>query len=122
MSEKAKETSRFARLHTHADIERVKRCGKRVHTELFNLVFCASPTDRVRVGVIVGRRLGKAVKRNRVKRIFRELARHSSRDLAVVDMLVFPKRAVLTEDRRKVHACWDTTLKHAGLLPSTDFP
>lgn len=121
MSAKDRAPARLARLHISADIECVKRRGKRIQTDLFNLVFCQSPTDSVRVSVIVGRRLGKAVERNTAKRIFRELARQSSRDFVeTVDMLIFPKRTVLTEPRQKVRDCWTLTLRKIGLLPSAD--
>lgn len=99
------------------DIDRVKRSGRRVQTPLFNLMFCPSSLGKSRVAIIVGRRFGIAVRRNRVKRIFRELTRTLTADLIPGhDILVFPKsRALLVKHDGLVHA-WRSTLGRAGLL------
>ena len=55
-------------LKKSGDIERVKKTGRRLPTPLFNLVSCRSDLSHARVGVIVGKRLGGAVVRNRAKR------------------------------------------------------
>ncbi|RMH37204.1 MAG: ribonuclease P protein component [Nitrospirae bacterium] len=123
MSVKGKTVRRFVRLHTSDDIEQVKRQGKQIKTEWFNLVFRENSQDCIRVAVIVGRRFGRAVVRNRTKRRFRELARMSVPVMtASVDLLVFPKRAVITQRSQTIRAHWNRSLRKAGLLSQIDCP
>ena len=63
------------------EIERVKRLGQRIQTPFFNLVYFEGGQPRTKAGIIVGRRLGKAVLRNRAKRIFRELVRTTQKGI-----------------------------------------
>jgi ribonuclease P protein component len=103
------------------DYDRVKREGKRCQTSLFNVMFCSSPTYDTRVGIIVGRRFGKAVVRNRGKRIFRELVRKTHSLLVKgYDIIVFPKRPILTYNHRALCNSWVQVLAQEGLLSSTD--
>ena len=57
------------------DIEYAKEHGSRISTALFNVVICRTDVSGSRVGIVVGKRFGGAVSRNRVKRLFRELTR-----------------------------------------------
>lgn len=103
------------------DFDRVKREGRRCQTSLFNVMFCSSTTDDTRVGIVVGRRFGKAVVRNRGKRIFRELVRKTHSLLVKgYDIVVFPKPPVLTYNHRAICDSWVKVLAHEGLLTSTD--
>ena len=106
-------------LRKSVDIERVKRTGHRVSTPLFNLVSCRSEMPHARVGIIVGKRLGGAVLRNRAKRLFRELARQVRRQLIPrCDMLVFPRRDVLAAPHGILRETWLKTLQQQRLLRS----
>ena len=104
-------------LRMSAEIERTKRIGRRRQTPFFNLVSCASSFPRTRVGIIVGKRLGTAVVRNRAKRIFRELARWVRGDLAAArNILVFPRREALTHAQAALREAWVDALQREGLL------
>jgi ribonuclease P protein component len=106
-------------LRRHTDIERVKRTGRRFETPLFNLVSYKLPSSQTQIGIVVGRRLGSAVLRNRAKRIFRELARQlRSRFLEGWHILVFPRRKALTVTHLYLRAAWVSALEHEGLLAS----
>jgi ribonuclease P protein component len=99
------------------DFDRVKRRGQRLQTPHFNLVFVESPHVRTRLGIIVGRRFGKAVLRNRAKRVFRELARTTRIELVGgKEFLIFPKRKALQSSHGTVREAWRVTLTEAGLL------
>ena len=69
------------------------------------------------MGIIVGRRFGIAVRRNRVKRLFRELTRQIRNELTSNHaVLVFPKRDALTLPFEELKGLWRTTLRRQGLL------
>ncbi|MER3422965.1 MAG: ribonuclease P protein component [Nitrospiraceae bacterium] len=104
-------------LRNSADIERVKKTGRRLQTPLFSLVYSPSGLASTRVGIIVSKRFGKAVARNRAKRIFRELTRQSRGQLVNgQDMLIFPRREALRIRHDQLLEAWATALKHEGLL------
>ena len=100
---------RAARLLKHADFERVYKQGRRhfsSHMTVFYLRQAegASPQGAVpekgaRVGFTVGKVLGGAVERNRIKRRLREavrLRRSVLKSAGAVDVVINPKKSVLT--------------------------
>ncbi|MBM4121382.1 MAG: ribonuclease P protein component [Nitrospira sp.] len=110
-------------LRNSADIERVKQMGRRFQSPLFNLVSCPArplleqPSRYSRIGIVVGKRLGAAVTRNRAKRIFRELARQVRDHLAAGhDILIFPRREALTIGFQVLREKWLAALRREGLL------
>ncbi|MGA7847763.1 MAG: ribonuclease P protein component [Terriglobales bacterium] len=96
--------SRSGRLLKHSDFERVYKQGQRhfsSHMTVFYLRQAegASPKGVARVGFTVGRVLGGAVERNRIKRRLREavrLRRSVLQSAGAVDVVFNPKKAVLT--------------------------
>lgn len=92
------------RLLKHADFKRVYENGKRQfsgHLTVFFLARSAEERDSTpsgpRVGITVGRALGGAVQRNRIKRRMREAVRSRMEllDRAVVDVVINPKKSVV---------------------------
>ncbi len=70
-----------------------------------------------RVGIIVGKRFGNAVRRNRAKRVFRDLARQLHPNMvAGRGVLVFPKRDALLQSREDLIRLWTTSLDRMRLL------
>jgi len=103
-------------LRQSSEIERVKRIGRRRQSSVFALLACANGLQDTRVAVIVGKRFGTAVKRNRAKRVFRELARRTTRLAAGYDMVIFPRREALAISPADLRIAWDAVLRQAGLL------
>lgn len=66
---------RSSRLTSEADLEAVRRTGKRMQTERLEARASASLLLHPRVGVVVPKHRHKIVERNRVKRRLRELVR-----------------------------------------------
>jgi len=52
-----------------------KKLGRRVTTRRFIFYFAPARTDAARLGLVVSRKVGGAVKRNRAKRLLRETFR-----------------------------------------------
>jgi len=85
------------RLLRHSDFERVYKKGRRhfaAHLTVFYLL--RESGEGLRVGFTVGRALGGAVERNRMKRRLRESVRLRWPGVRVpVDVVINPKKSVL---------------------------
>jgi ribonuclease P protein component len=104
-------------LRASRDIDRVKRRGRRISTTLFNLLAYKMDDAPSRVGIVVGKRFGNAVRRNRAKRVFRTLVRQLHRDLVPgLALLVFPKREALLQPSAELRRFWETSLQRVHLL------
>ena len=90
------------RLLKHADFDRVYREGKRQvsrNLSVFYLLPQANAGDAVRVGITVGRALGGAVARNRIKRRMREAVRRHLHELTgAMDVVINPRKSVADLD------------------------
>ena len=91
--------SRSSRLLRHADFERVYKQGQRhfaAHMTVFYLR--RAQGDAARVGFTVGRVLGGAVDRNRMKRRLREAVRRHLPPGVPVDVVINAKKSLLTAE------------------------
>ena len=113
-AEKAARFPRTARLLRHADFERVYKQGRRHFSASMTVFYWArqegngdaetsvkkTPAPQgLRVGFTVGRALGGAVQRNRMKRRLREAVRLSGLPGGVAaDVVINPKKSLLATD------------------------
>ena len=99
------------------DIEYAKKHGRRISTALFNMVICRIDAGNSRIGIVVGKRFGGAVSRNRVKRLFRELTRQLHGQLLTGhDLVVFPKRDSIAQPFAVLKELWLSSLQRQQLL------
>jgi ribonuclease P protein component len=95
---------RSTRLLRHADFERIYKHGRRHFSSQMTVFYL--PREKgagARVGFTVGRVLGAAVDRNRIKRRLREAVRRQRRICSVhVDVVINPKKSLLTAEFSKV--------------------
>lgn len=99
------------------DIEYAKKQGRRISTALFNMVICQTDVRDSRVGIVVGKRFGGAVSRNRVKRLYRELTRQlRGRLLPGYDLVVFPKRDSIVQPFASLKEAWLVSFRRQQLL------
>jgi ribonuclease P protein component len=113
---------RIARLLRHADFERVYKQGKRhfaTHMTVFYLRRAegAGTASGIRIGFTVGRALGGAVDRNRMKRRLREAVRlQVSVPNVAVDVVINPKKSLRTTEfanlQNEVRRAFETIEKH----------
>ena len=101
------------RLRRRAEFEKVFDSGQRIRGRFLTLLVATSQGSTTRLGVVASRKLGDAVRRNRAKRLIREIFRRSPQpdSLTGVDIVVIPRvelfgaaYASLEEDYRSVFA------------------
>lgn len=81
---------KYLRIKKQADFQKLFSKGKRAFSSSLTVVY--SPSKTTRMGISVGKRHGKAVKRNRIKRLIREAFRKTSETLsASYSFLLIPK-------------------------------
>ena len=96
------------RLRKHADYQRVYTASRKQFSKQMSFFFALRPTQGPdgtptrsatpgpRIGLTVGKVMGKAVDRNRIKRRMRECIRRNAAILtAPVDVILHPRRVVL---------------------------
>ena len=104
---------RSARLLRHADFERVYKQGRRHFSASMTVFYWQRPIDAgsgagklpssgLRIGFTVGRALGGAVQRNRMKRRLREAVRLTRRPGVNADVVINPKKSLLTVEFTEV--------------------
>ncbi|MCP4007173.1 MAG: ribonuclease P protein component [bacterium] len=78
-----------------SDFLRGTRQGRRVVTRFF-IVFISDrdDTEPTRLGITVTRKVGNAVRRNRIKRVVREWFRQRRYELGARDLIVIAKRSI----------------------------
>jgi ribonuclease P protein component len=101
--------SSIFRLRRHADYQRVYKASRKQFAKQMSYFFALRPAlgadgtplrdangDAARVGLTVGKAMGKAVDRNRIKRRMREAVRRQLPGLEMpVDVVLHPKRSVI---------------------------
>lgn len=91
--------AKAARLLKHADFDRVYKTGRRHFGPHFTAFFLSRAEGGPRVGFTVGRALGGAVERNRIRRRLREAVRlHWNELSAPADVVFNPRKSVLQAD------------------------
>ena len=64
---------KYLRIKKQADFQRLFQKGKRAHSPSFTVLYRHS--DKMRMGISIGKKHGKSVQRNRIKRLVREAFR-----------------------------------------------
>ena len=89
-------------MRRRADFLRAQAQGRRLHTRHFGIILAPAPADTPRLGLAVTRRLGKAVRRNRVKRLLREFFRRHKYQLPPQDLVIMAKKGAAELNYRQV--------------------
>ena len=100
-----KGTARFtkgARLRYRQEFLRAQAQGKRFHTRHFGVTLAPMAEDHPRLGLVATRRMGKAVRRNRVKRLLREFFRRHQTGLPAFDLVIMAKKGAAALEYHQV--------------------
>ena len=84
------EKMKYLRLKKQTDFQKLFQKGKRVFSPSLTMIYVKS--DRTRMGISVGKRHGKSVKRNRIKRLLRESFRLTQDEMqGTYSIVLIPK-------------------------------
>jgi ribonuclease P protein component len=70
---------KYLRLKKQADFQKLFQKGKRAFTPSLTMLY--KPADVTRMGISIGKKHGKSVQRNRIKRLIREAFRASAGEM-----------------------------------------
>ena len=91
---------------------RLTRNGKRRQNGQFILCYAPSEEKRPRVGITVTKKVGDAVRRNRIKRLCREFFRHHRQEISRAwDINIIAKRDAAKNDNRVLIESLDALFK-----------
>ena len=80
----------YGRLKKQSDFDRIFKSGKRAFAQSLTLVY--KPSKEPLMGISVGKRHGKSVQRNRIKRLIREAFRSVEKEIkGAYSIVIVPK-------------------------------
>ncbi len=106
------------RLHVSREIQEVLRHGVKRQTLWFRVIYRLRPDQPARFTVIVGRRFGGAVERNRCKRRFRALLRVWALAHEGADLVMIPFPSAPAASAGELAAALHQVLVREGLEPN----
>ena len=96
--------NRNFRLTQSTDFKRVRRSGKSYAHPLVVLVVLVAEGETTRIGVTAGKAIGKAVQRNRAKRLLREALRPLLPNIKPgLKILLIARNPILTANLAEIH-------------------
>ncbi len=109
--------NRNFRLTQSTDFKRVRRSGKSYAHPLVVLIVVPADGESTRFGIIAGKSVGKAVQRNRAKRLIREALRSLLPQIKPGFKIVLIARNPIVEKKlSEIHACLHQLFTRANLL------
>ncbi|MCB9418350.1 MAG: ribonuclease P protein component [Ardenticatenaceae bacterium] len=105
------------RLRLSSDLQSVRQNGRSWRHPLIVLLVKANQNDVSRFAFVAGRRIGKAVVRNRCRRLMREVVRHHLNEIeAGWDMMLIARSPVTAVSYHDVETAVLQLLSRANLL------
>ena len=105
------------RLRRNSDFRRVRRLGKSNASPLMVLAFLRNGLDHSRFGFVVSKRMGKAVRRNKIKRRMREVIRRCIPNIKPgFDLVFVARRPIAQAGYAEIECTLEYLLSKADLL------
>ncbi|WP_128895603.1 ribonuclease P protein component [Longirhabdus pacifica] len=106
------------RLAKNEQFKRIYRNGQSMANHQFVVYSKPSKgTEHFRVGVVVSKKIGNAVVRNRMRRVMKEILRHHKHDIiSNVDIIVLARKATLNMNYKQLESSMKHVLRKAGLI------
>ncbi|MFH1080007.1 MAG: ribonuclease P protein component [Pseudomonadota bacterium] len=105
------------RIRKKRDFLAVYQQGVRNHSNHFTVIAHRNPSGKRRLGITVGKKVGNAVKRNRLKRLLREFFRlHKEQFPPAQDIVVMAKWTKGARGSMSILSYRDLRLELLGLL------
>lgn len=103
-------------LRRWSEFEKVKKTGVKTAGQNIILVHIESPDDKLRIGIICGRKFDKrAVVRNRVRRVVRESFRLVKNGVREAHLIIIPRKIMMDRTAAEVQKELVKLLSRAGL-------
>jgi ribonuclease P protein component len=107
----------YLRLRATSDFERLRREGRAYHHRLMTLSLAPNGLTHNRYGFITGKSLGKAVQRNRARRLLREAVRQLHPHLQPgIDLVLIARRPLVGQPFSEVKRIVNEMLHQAGVV------
>jgi ribonuclease P protein component len=101
------------------EYRRVYEKGRRYYGDYIILFALNNSMDYSRIGISVGKKIGGSVKRNRIKRLIREIVRHMWAGVVKEkDIVIVAKKEAAGIELKALWADTERVFKKAGLLKS----
>ena len=117
--------SKARRVRRRGEFKRVFDLSLRTKGQYLTLLVAPNTTGTPRLGIVASRKLGDAVRRNRAKRLIREMFRHAPAlpGRQGVDIVVIPRRELFDAPYPSLESDFRGALRRSvSRLPATDAP
>ncbi|MFQ5455774.1 MAG: ribonuclease P protein component [Nitrospirota bacterium] len=99
------------------EVKKTFEDGKRIKTVYFHFIYRKNLSGYTRTMIIIGKRFGNAVKRNRMKRVFREVLRLEKENIiSGVDIIILPKNKAMKADFHFLRMVFKDIIKRESLI------
>lgn len=110
------------RVRHRGEFTRVFDLSLRAQGRYLTVLMAPNKAGTARLGIVASRKLGDAVRRNRAKRLIREVFRRSSTLPSGVDVVVIPRRELFEAPYSSLQTDFRGTIKRCAARLSSDEP